>query len=392
MPESLHLGEYHPLLQAGELFRLQMDRGKVARLDVDMGTSHRGIEKIAETKSWDQLPTLFERICGFCSASHPAAAVRAMEELGNIVTPERAQYIRTLACELERVQSHLVWFGLIGHLMGYQSLWMWTWKYREELRAVSERMCGSRQLSGLFKIGGVRRDIDEEMFPWIFERLGRFAPVLELLDDVLSGDPIFKVRTRGVGVLSRETVTMYGVVGPAARASGVAIDVRKDDPYFAYPWVDWNLALRTEGDIHAKAEVRLFEMRESLDIVRQCLDRMKPGPIETYVKGLPAGTGIGRVEAPRGELFHCLVGDGTHVPIRYQIRAPSFVNIFSLQATLIGEDIDDAVLALAAVDPCTACTERMIVVGRNDPVSPILSVLDLVRRSHKKIKRLTAVC
>jgi NADH-quinone oxidoreductase subunit D len=240
----------------------------------------------------------------------------------------------------------------------------------------------------LFKPGGVRRDVDEETFPWIFERLDRCAPVLDLLDCLLSDDPIFKARTQGVGVLSEDAVRTYGVVGPAARASGVAVDVRKDDPYFAYPWVDWNLALRSGGDIHAKAEVRLFEMRESLDIIRQCLTRMKPGPVEADVKGLPAGIGIGRVEAPRGELFHFLVADGAHKPVRYQIRAPSYVNVFSLEEVLIGEDIDDAALVLAAMDPCTACTERLTAVLRNDPERPVLSGLELIRRSLAKTEGL----
>ena len=388
MRESISLEGMHPLFQGGDLFRLTVEADRIAALDIELGTHYRGIEKLAETKSWDQLPFLLERICGMCSSSHPAAAVRAMEELGGVPVPERAQYIRTLVCELERIQSHLLWFGTVGHNAGFQSLWMWTWKYRERICKVFETVFGNRLIPSVFMAGGVRRDIEEETIPWMQESLDRFQPALDLLEGVLTGDLIFRIRTKSIGVLSEEVVRKYGMVGPAARASGVAVDVRKDDPYFAYPWVDWNLAVRQEGDVYANAEIRLFEMRESLDIVRQCLKQMKSGPVQTDLKSLPGGMGIGRVEAPRGELFYCLVGDGTHRPIRVQIRAPSSANLPALEESAVGADLDDAAVIVAAADPCTGCAERMVVIGRADPFQRILAGVELVRRSHRKTERL----
>jgi Ni,Fe-hydrogenase III large subunit len=388
MRESIPLEGMHPLFQGGDLFRMNVEADRIVSLEVELGTHYRGIEKLAEAKSWDQLPFLLERICGMCSSSHPAAAVRAMEELGGVSVPERAQYIRTLACELERVQSHLLWFGTVGHIAGFQSLWMWTWKYRERICKVFETVFGNRLIPSVFVAGGVRRDVDEETVPWIQESLDRFEPVLDLLEGVLAGNLIFRVRTKNIGVLSEEGVRRFGMVGPAARASGVALDVRKDDPYFAYPWVEWNLALRQEGDVHANAEIRLFEMRESIDIVRQCLRQMKSGPIHAPVKNLPAGMGIGRVEAPRGELFYCMAGDGTHRPVRVQIRAPSSANLPALEETAIGADLDDAAVILAAADPCTGCAERMVVVETTDPAREIPVGAELVRRSRDKTGRL----
>jgi len=388
MRESIPLDRMHPLFRAGDLFRLHVEADRVASLEVDLGTHHRGIEKLAESKSWDQLPFLLERICGLCSVSHPAAAVRAMEEMGGIPVPERAQYIRTFVCELERIQSHLLWFGTMGHTAGFDGLWMWSWRHRESVCGIYETVFGNRLFPSVILPGGVLRDVDGESISWILEKLDRLRPGMDFLEEILSGDPIFGTRTRGIGILAEETVLRYGAVGPAARASGVAVDVRKDDPYFAYPWVDWNLGLRTAGDVHANAEIRLFEMRESLDIVRQCLRQMRPGPIRTEFRSLPPGMGIGRMEAPRGELFTCLVGDGSHRPLRVHIRAPSMANLPTLEQTCAGADLDDAAVILAAADPCTGCAERMTVVEDAGRRYGILTGADLVRRARGKTERL----
>jgi len=371
-----------------DVFWIHADGEKVTRLDIQLGANHRGIEKLAESKSWFQLLVLLERICGICSSSHPAACVRAIEESAGIAAPERAQYIRTFVCELERIQSHMLWFGLMGRLMGHQSLWMWTWKYREDICILFERITGNRQNYAMFKPGGVRRDIDAEMIPWIFERLDRFKPALDLLKGVVDEDPIVRTRLEGVGILSREEARSYGVVGPVARASGLAMDVRKDDPYFAYHWVDWNLALGQAGDILSKARVRLQEMVESIGIAEQCIQKMKAGPIEVEIRGIPPGMGIGRIEAPRGELFHCMVSDGTALPVRYQIRPPTYVNVVSSKPACLNADLDDAALILAAADPCLACVERMVVIERGQSRNPIISEMDLVRRSQEKSARI----
>jgi membrane-bound hydrogenase subunit alpha len=387
MRETVALEDLHPVFIGGDLLRLTVEGDRVAALNVEMGTHYRGVEKLAESKTWEQLPFLLERICGMCSSSHPAAAVRAVEELCGIQAPERAQFIRTFACELERVQSHLLWFGTVSHVVGFESLWMWVWKYRERICGVFEAAFGNRLIPSVITTGGVRRDLSDEMIPWILRSLDRLRPALDLLDGTLTDDPIFRMRTSGIGIVTDERVRRLGMVGPAARASGVAVDVRKDDPYFAYPWIDWNLGVRKDGDVKAGAEIRLFEMRESLDIARQCLKRMKPGPFRSAAGNPPAGMGLGRVEAPRGELFYCVAGDGTDRPVRVQIRPPSSANLPALEESAVGADLDDAAVIAAAADPCTGCAERMAVV---DPVRPgaTLTGAGLVRRSREKTWRL----
>jgi NADH-quinone oxidoreductase subunit D len=292
---------------------------------------------------------------------------------------------------MERIHSHLLWFGVLGHCLGHVSLWMHSWKTRELVCEVSERVSGNRLNRDLFMPGGVRRDLDEEALPWIAERLDRIKPALDAIGSVFFDDAVVRARTRGVGILSEETVRHYGAVGPLARASGVAVDVRKDDPYFAYPWVDWDLAIEKEGDVQAKARVRFSELGASIRIVEQCLDRLRPGPVAAHVRSLPPGMGIGRVEAPRGELFHCLVCDGTESPIRYHIRAPSYANLRTNEAACRGEELDDAVLVVAASDPCMACTERLVSVDAADPSHSARTGEELVRMSQAKTARLRKV-
>jgi NADH-quinone oxidoreductase subunit D len=385
--EIIPIGPFHPLQEEPEFFRLHVDGEKVVKLDIDIGYNHRGVEKLAESKSWDQVVFLLERICGICSTSHPAASARAMEDLAEIEAPERAQYIRTVVCELERIHSHLLWLGLAGHFLGYNTVWMWAWKYRESVCDIFEKVTGNRQSYAMFKAGGVRRDIRQEDIPWIRKTLDGLKPAVDMFKGAVMDDPVIHARTKGVGVLTPRQAKDYCVVGPIARASGVAIDVRKDDPYFAYGWVHFNRVVLTEGDVFARTAVRILEMVESIKIIEQCLHKMKPGPIDLRVKELPPGEGIGRAEAPRGEVYHFAVSDGSNFPVRYKVRAPSYVNIFANEAACVGYEVADAALILAAMDPCYCCTERMAVVERKTGHRRF-SGNDLVRLSHEKTERL----
>jgi len=206
-----------------------------------------------------------------------------------------------------------------------------------------------------------------------------------MFTNAILDDPVIRTRLEGVGILSKEDAIAYGVLGPTARASGVAIDVRKDDPYDAYDKVDWDIVVFEEGDVLAKAKVRLLECFESIKIVRQCLKNMPDGPIETRIEDIPPGEGIGRHEAPRGEVFHYVRSDGSNMPVRHKIRAPSYMNIASNVVAVKGYSIADAALVLAAVDPCYCCTERTIVYenGKKKYTGKDLLVL-----SHKKTEEL----
>ena len=387
MSEIIPIGPYHPLQEEPEFFRLHVEGEKVVKLDIEIGYNHRGIEKLAESKSWDQVVFLVERICGICSCSHPAASVNAMEDLGGIEAPERAQYIRTIIAELERIHSHMLWLGLAGHFIGYNTVWMWVWKYREIICDICEKITGNRQSYAMFKVGGVRRDILEEDIPWIKKYLSKLKPALDLFKGAVMDDPVIHARTKGVGVLTTKQAKDYCVVGPTARPSGVAIDVRKDNPYFAYDWVDWDIVVLQEGDVFAKVACRILEMYESVKIIEQCLDKMKPGPIDLNVKELPPGEGIGRTEAPRGEVYHYVRSDGSNFPARYKVRAPSYMNIFSNEVAVVGEKIADAALILAAVDPCYCCTERIVAVDRDKKEERVMKGSDLIRLSQERTEQ-----
>jgi len=200
-------------------------------------------------------------------------------------------------------------------------------------------------------------------------------------------DPVIHARTKGVGILTKQDIIDYGAVGPTARASGVAIDVRKDDPYAAYPLVNWKVITSEAGDVFAKAEVRLLEIYESISIIRQCLDGLKKekeGDISLKVKEIPEGIGNGRAEAPRGEVFHFVQSDGSNSPVRHKIRAPSYVNIATFKKSCIGQTIADATISLAAVDPCYCCTERMAVAYDLTSGEKIMNAFELINESLKK--------
>jgi NADH-quinone oxidoreductase subunit D len=385
--EIIPIGPYHPLQEEPEFFRLHVEGETVVKLEIEIGYNHRGIEKLAESKSWDQVVFLVERICGICSTSHPAACINTMENLAGIEAPERAQYIRTIICELERIHSHLLWLGLAGHFIGYNTVWMWAWKYREIICDICDKISGNRQSYAMFKVGGVRRDILEEDIPWMRRNLDKLKPALDLFKGAVMDDPFIRARTKGVGVLTTKQARDYCVVGPTARPSGIAIDVRKDDPYFAYEWVDWDIVVLHEGDVFAKTVLRILEMYESVKIIEQCLDKMKPGIIDLKVKELPPGEGIGRAEAPRGEVYHYCLSDGSNFPARYKVKAPSYTNIFSNEVACIGEKVADAALILAAVDPCYCCTERIVVVDHDNNKERVLGNNELIRLSHERTEQ-----
>jgi len=382
------VGPYHPLQEEPEFFRLHVDGEKVTKLDIEIGYNHRGIEKISESRHFDQVTFLVERICGICSTSHPFAYVNAMEDLAQIEIPERAKYIRTIIGEMERIHSHLLWLGLAGHFIGYNTVWMWSWKYREPVLDILEKITGNRQHYAMFKIGGVRRDIKKEDIPEIQQRMDELVPGLDLFARAVEDDPVIQARTRGIGILTKDDVINYCALGPTARASGLDIDVRRDDPYAAYPLIDWKVIVLEDGDVYAKILVRVWEMYESVKIIKQCLKVLEKisGPIEIEVKNIPPGEGIGRHEAPRGEVFHYVRSDGTNRPVRHKIRAPSYMNVFTNEKSVPGGTISDALITLGAVDPCYCCTERVQVV-RNNNLEHFLEN-DLLKLSVEKTNNL----
>ncbi len=384
----LPIGPFHPLQEEAEFFQLHLDGETVVDMDVRISYNHRGIEDISTRRTFDQVPYLVERVCGICSASHPLAYIQAVEELADVTPPERSLYLRTIVNELERLHSHLLWVGLAGHFLGYNTVFMWAWKYREPVLDLLEETTGSRINYANAKIGGSRRDIPNQLKPRMQAVLDGLEPKVEMLTKAVLDDYVLHLRTKGVGVLSQADARDYCVTGPTARASGLPIDVRRDDPYAAYDRVEWNVITAEEGDVFAKAKVRLLECFESIKIIRQCVQQMPDGPIEVAVKEIPAGEALGRVEAPRGETFHYVVSDGGPNPVRHKVRAPSYVNVPSFKASCVGQPLADVTIALAAVDPCYSCTERLAVAVDARTKRRLYDFDDLVRLSQEKTARL----
>lgn len=384
----LAVGPFHPLQEEMEFFRLTVEGEIVTDIDVRLSYNHRGIEKISEGLQFDQIPFLVSRICGICSASHPLAYVQAVEEIAGIKLPERALYVRTIINELERIHSHLLWVGLGGHFIGYDTVFMWAWKYREPVLDLLEEITGNRNNYGNVKIGGCREDIPNELIPKILKELDEIEKKTEMLTKAVLDDPVLHARLKGVGVLKKEDAIKYAVTGPTARGSGIDIDVRRDDPYAAYDALDWKVITQTDGDVFAKAVVRLLETFESINIVRQALKKLPDGPVSVEVKAIPPGEAIGHVEAPRGETFHYVRSDGGNRPVRHKARAPSYVNVPSFKASCIGQHISDVTLTLAAVDPCYSCTERMAVLdNRGKVIADYDMLLRLSREKTEHIRK-----
>lgn len=384
---TIPVGPFHPLLEEAEFFKLHVDGETVTGIDTDIGYMHRGHEFISERKTFTQSIYLVERICGICSTSHPIAFVHAVEDVDNVEIPVRAAYIRTVIGELERIHSHLLWLGLAGHFIGYDTLWMWAWRYREPVLEIFETVTGNRNHYGMMRVGGVARDIPPEAVPALLKTLEMIERKMDMIAKAAADDPVLRSRLKGVGVLTRQAAVDYCAVGPTARASGVAIDVRKDEIKDAYGLVDFKTIVLQNGDVYDKLVVRVLETVESIKIVRQCLEKLKtaPGPILNDIKEVTAGEGIGRYEAPRGEVFHYVRTDGSNRPLRHKVRAPSYVNIPTCEASCKGVPLADALITLASIDPCYCCTERAIHVvdGRG-----VRLTADLVRLSREKTERL----
>ncbi len=386
---TVPVGPFHPLLEEAEYFNIVVDGETIVDIDIDIGWMHRGHEYLSEQRTFTQSIYLVERICGICSTSHPLACVHAIEDIDNIEIPLRARYIRTLVGELERIHSHLLWLGLAGHFIGYDTLWMWSWKYREPILQMFEIISGNRNHYGMMRVGGVAQDVDPDKIPILIDHMDEIAQKMDMIAKAANDDPVLKSRLVGVGVLTHEDAVNYCAVGPTSRASGVPADVRKSEDTDAYSLIDWNVIVLDHGDVYDKLVVRVLETVESIKICKVCLEKLKTvqGPILNNVKEISPGEGIGRYEAPRGEVFHYIRSDGTNRPIRHKVRAPSFVNIPTFAATCKGASLADALITTASVDPCYCCTERSLRV--KDTGSNVLDVdlLELSRIKTKVIRR-----
>jgi Ni,Fe-hydrogenase III large subunit/Ni,Fe-hydrogenase III component G len=362
----LSVGPFYPTLEEPAYFRLFVEGEQIIGCDYRGFFSHRGIEKLTETVlDYNQVPFMAERICGICGFVHSACYCMAVEQAAGIEIPPRAKYIRTIMLELERVHSHLLWIGLAAHIVGFDTVLMQSWRIREPIMWLTEAMTGNRKTYGMNLVGGVRRDIDAAMGERILTTLAKIETETKELVAAAVEDQALKMRLVNVGVLSPEDARKICVVGPTARASGVAIDARQDFPYLAYPGSRFKIASQKEGDIWARLLIRAEETFTAIDLVRQMIERMPAGELMAELKPIPPWReGIALVEAPRGEACHYVMTGPDNRPYRWRVRAPTYPQLQAVPKMLEHMSVADFPIIVGSVDPCFSCTERVIRVDK----------------------------
>jgi membrane-bound hydrogenase subunit alpha len=394
------IGPIHPALKEPVYFEFEISGERIIDVDVKLGHVHRAVEWASRNRNPIQILYLAERICGICSYCHPAAFTLAIEAAADIEVSERAEYLRVIQGELERICSHILWAGVAAHEIGFDTVLFLTWEIRERAMDLTEFLCGNRVTKGIMTIGGIRRDITKDMLPRIQKDLKYFKDNFDKLAHIFLDDKTIKMRSQGAGILTKDNALKLCAVGPTTRASGVKKDVRVDTSYFAYGDLDIDyitpdvLTGEVNGDIYDRIIQRLLEVKQSIELIEQCVDKMPAGDIVSEPK-IPKilaqlkkvnGEGVGRHEAPRGEVIHYVKLTGEDAPFTWKVRAPTYNNILPWIPMLKGEQIADIPIIAASTDPCMSCTNRVTIV--NNGQRSLLNKEQLHRLSVEKTRRL----
>jgi NADH-quinone oxidoreductase subunit D len=366
----MNMGPQHP--SAHGVFRaiLTLEGETVVAVEAVIGYLHRCHEKLGETLTYVQYPSIASKTDYVAAMTAELAYVSAVEKVGKFEVPRRAQYLRVIAAELQRIASHCLWLGtwcmdMGGALGGGATVFLYCIRERELVLDLFEELTGARLLYGFHQVGGTRYDAPAGWDKKVRETVALIERRIDEYEAMLDGNAFFLVRSQGVGVISRELAQEVGVVGPLIRASGVNYDVRRAEPYSSYQDFDFRVPVETAGDCFARYRVRMVEFRESIKIVRQALDGLPEGPISSRpgVKSVgqvrvPKGEGYARVEGPRGELGCYLVSDGGPKPYRLKWRGASFTNLAILPHILPGHKVADVVAIMGSVDPVFGEVDR----------------------------------
>jgi NADH-quinone oxidoreductase subunit D len=384
---TVNMGPQHPSTHGVLGIVLELDVETVVSASPTIGYLHTGIEKTTEQKKWQQVIPLVERMDYLSAQSNSMAFCLSVEQLLGIDVPERVRNIRVLIAELQRINSHLVWLGTHGMEVGAISVMLYCFRERELLLNINEMLAGFRMFPSYMRIGGLREDLPRGFHDAVRAFLDRLPGKLDEYEDLLTQNEIYLKRTQGVGVISKEDAVAYGLVGPIARAAGVDYDVRRYFPYLGYDTYEFSVPVQTRGDVYARYQVRLAEMRESLKICRQALDRISPtGPFAIddpritpppkdrvytemealiqhfliYSQGftVPAGEAYVPVEGPRGEHGFSVVSDGTNRPWRIKSRAPSLLACQALERMIVGGLIADVIAVIGSIDVVMGDVDR----------------------------------
>lgn len=355
-------GPFHPTLDEPAHFRLYVEGEMVRGCEYRGFMVHRGIEKLAESVlTYNDIPMMAERICGICGCVHNVAYAQAVESAAALGVQPRAEYIRTIMLELERLHSHLLWVGLACHIVGFDTLFMQAWRIREPVMWIAEKISGNRKTYALCLIGGVRHDITPGLKAELRGVLEKLEAEWQRVVTAVLKDKNIQARTSGVGVADAAACKNYGLIGPVARAAGVVIDARRDHPYAAYDRVEFDVVTADGCDVWSRVVVRAKEVFESIRIIRQCLEKMEPGPLQAKINHeLPVGRlGLSSVEAPRGEAHHFVITGEHNRPRRWRVRAPTYQNLQGVPAMIKDQQLADMTISLGSIDPCFSCTDRL---------------------------------
>jgi NADH-quinone oxidoreductase subunit D len=384
---TVNMGPQHPSTHGVLRLVLELDGETVVSASPTIGYLHTGIEKTTEQKKWQQVIPLVERMDYLSAQSNSMAYCMSVEKLLAIEIPERVRNIRVLLAELQRVNSHLVWLGTHGMEVGAVSVMLYCFRERELLLNINELIAGFRLFPSYMRIGGLREDLPRGFHDAVRAFLDRMPAKLDEYEDLLTKNEIYRKRTEGVGVISKDDAVAFGLVGPIARAAGVDYDVRRYFPYLGYETYDFAVPTRTAGDVYSRYLVRIAEMRESMKICRQALERITPaGPFAIddpritpppkdrvytemealiqhfliYSQGfnVPAGEAYVPVEGPRGEQGFSVVSDGTNRPWRIKSRAPSLLACQALERMIVGGLIADVIAVIGSIDVVMGDVDR----------------------------------
>lgn len=355
----LPIGPQHPLLKEPLFLQVEVAGEWISEATVRIGYVHRGIEELAQRHSYVQNVHLIERICGICSHIQSTTYCQAVETLSHIQAPPRAEAIRVLLCELERIHSHLLWIGVLGQCIGFTTMFMYAWRDRELVLETMERLSGGRVSHAANILGGVRVDLSIEEAARIRRAMDTLEDRLSLYNDLIAHDRPFRLRTQGIGRLTPEQVQALNMVGPTARASGVDVDLRRDAPYAAYAGLQFRVVVGSDGDVWSRADVRQQEIGESISLCRQVLDGLPEGALAVRAPvHPPVGEVLMRTEAPRGELLHYVRSDGSDRPARLKVRTPTLPALMGLAGLLKGSQAADLPVIMAGFDLCISCADR----------------------------------
>lgn len=383
---KIPIGPQHPALKEPATFTIEVDGETIVDAEVRLGYNHRGIEKACEEQNYIQNIYLTERICGICSHTHTTCYSQAVEELLALEVPKRGLYIRTLFGELERIHSHLLWVGVAGHEIGFDTLFMYSWNDRELVLDLMEMISGNRVTHSVNTIGGVRVDLDRALIDKIVPCLDALEKRIHYYIQVALHEPTLQARTVGVGLLPTDVCRNLCAVGPTARASNVPHDVRRNDPYAAYGEIPFDVITHDSCDVFGRIVVRAKELLESVKICRYIVANLPEGEIRVKKapRKVPAGEATSRYEAPRGEDIHYVRSNGTDKPERVKVRAPTMANWPATIYMLKGGQIADLPITIAAIDPCFSCTDRLLEVRDVRKGDAFILSFDAIREMNRK--------